>query len=91
MKKGGLIATLAIIGSLFFIYFTDCLGCAGDRELNPGGSGNSGSSPIAPLPPDIDVDDEDNENPNYELGEYENENNQKWWQNSEIEGETIPY
>ena len=93
MKKGGLIATLAIIGCLSFLFFTDSCGCSGDREVNPGGSGNGGNNynPITPLPPDVDIDNEDDENPNYELGEFENENDQKWWKNSETEGETIPY
>lgn len=92
MKKGGLIAASAIIGCLAFIFITDSFGCSADREVKPGGSGNGGNhNSSSQLPPDVDIDSGDNENPNYELGEYENENDKKWWQNSVIEGETIPY
>lgn len=51
--------------------------------------------PIVPSGPQTPVEPENpDEEPDYGLGDYENENEEDWWnkpENSEISGETIPY
>jgi hypothetical protein len=90
MKKRWL---LLIVACIISISFTAC-----QNNGNSGNGGNEGggnNEQQQPLDPDSTIN-----NPDYGLGDYENENEEDWWnkpdepqkpEDSEISGETLPY
>lgn len=95
MKRRWLLLILAGIMSLGLVACKDGEESSTDSSSPDSSTGDSSvETPIEP---------EEEENPDYGLGDYENENEEDWWnnsaepeepeepENSEISGETLPY
>jgi hypothetical protein len=89
MKKRWLLLIVACIMSISFT------ACQNNGNSANGGNEGGGNNEQQPLDPDSTIN-----NPDYGLGDYENENEEDWWnkpdepqkpEDSEISGETLPY
>jgi hypothetical protein len=89
MKKRWLLLIVACIMSI------SLTACQNNGNSGNGGNEGGGNNEQQPLDPDSTIN-----NPDYGLGDYENENEEDWWnkpdepqkpEDSEISGETLPY